>query len=188
MTPGATVPDAARLVAEMADAIESRGSVDLPHDEIVRHATELARSNLRQWELEDQTRDPRAPDSIVAEAKRAIDELNLSRHHLVEEIDAAIDRSVGQDPTASLATESPGMVMDRLSVLVIRRARMAGGAATDGQLAARLHLVETNLAALCSALDALLQEVNSGRRRFLPYQHLKLYADGRSRPASGSRA
>ena len=44
---------------------------------------------------------------------------------LVEEIDAAIDSILDQPATAPIATESPGMVLDRLSVLVIRRARTA---------------------------------------------------------------
>ena len=59
---------------------------------------------------------------MIANAKREIDRLNIGRHRMVQEIDAAFDASLDQQATAPLATESPGMVLDRLSVLVIRRA------------------------------------------------------------------
>ena len=81
---------------------------------------DLLRSNLDQWNLEDNARGPGADDAAVAQAKRAIDQLNAGRHRIVEEIDAAIDRAVTQTASAPLATESPAMAFDRLSVLVIR--------------------------------------------------------------------
>ena len=98
---------------------------------------ELVDSNLRQWDLEDTTRDPGASDTRVANAKREIDRLNLARHRLVEEIDAAIDSALDQPATAPIATESPGMVLDRLSVLVIRRARTAAASSRDPRFADR---------------------------------------------------
>ena len=51
---------------------------------------ELHDSNLRQWDLEDGTRVSEASDSVVADAKRAIDKLNLTRHHLIQEIEAVL--------------------------------------------------------------------------------------------------
>jgi hypothetical protein len=72
------------------------------------------------------------------------------------------------------------MVLDRLSVLVIRIARTAEKArsVSDGAdaYADRLPSLQRQLAALESALEALLRDVSAGTRRFLPYEHLKLYA------------
>jgi hypothetical protein len=49
--------------------------------------------------------------------------------------------------------------------------------------AARLPVLQEQLALLQEALDSLLEDVRTGRRRFVPYQSLKLY-----RPqATGSR-
>ena len=135
----------------------------------------LVESNLRQWDLEDTTRDPAASDAAVAGAKRAIDRLNLARHQIVQEIDTAIDAGLDQPATAPLATESPGMVLDRLSVLVIRRARTSAASAEDPAWADRVPLLESGLTTLTLALDSYLDELRSGRRRFVPYEHLKLY-------------
>ena len=127
--------------------------------------------------LEDVTRDPDADDATVAGAKRAIDCLNLARHDLVERIDAAVDDAVEQSPTAPMATESPGMVVDRLSVLVIRLARMTAASelAPDGDFDRRLAALRAQIDALSEGLDTYLDELVLGRRRFLPYEHLKLY-------------
>ena len=136
---------------------------------------DLVASNLRQWDLEDTSRDPSAGDTVIANAKREIDRLNISRHHMVQEIDSAFDASLDQQATAPLATESPGMVLDRLSVLVIRRARTTAASSHDASYGDRVGAVEAQLAALSVAFDAYAAELRAGTRRFLPYEHLKLY-------------
>jgi Protein of unknown function (DUF4254) len=146
---------------------------------VVGRLLDLLRSNLDQWNLEDNARGPGADDRAVAEAKRAIDQLNAGRHRIVEEIDAAIDRAVTQTASASLATESPAMAFDRLSVLMIRihnTERAAGEEASEaGGYAARLPLLYVQLADLQQAIDGLIGDVRDGTRRFVPYQSLKLY-------------
>lgn len=136
---------------------------------------DLVGSNLRQWDLEDTSRNPSADDTVIANAKREIDRLNIGRHHMVQEIDAAFDSSLDQQATAPLATESPGMVLDRMSVLVIRRARTTAASSHDASYADRVGAVESQLAALSVAFDAFTAELRAGTRRFLPYEHLKLY-------------
>jgi hypothetical protein len=140
---------------------------------------DLLRSNLDQWTLEDDARGRGADEAAVAGAKRAIDQLNAGRHHIVEEIDAAIDGGVTQTASAPLATESPAMAFDRLSVLVIRihhTERAAGEGASDADLyAARLPVLYRQLTDLQQAIDGLIGDVREGTRRFVPYQSLKLY-------------
>jgi hypothetical protein len=141
---------------------------------------DLHRTNISQWSLEDDGRRPGVNDATIARAKRAIDALNTTRHHLIEAIDAGIDAATPQAPAAPPVTESPGMVLDRLSVLVIRiyHTELAAGpepSDTD-PYGARLPVLHRQLATLEEALEALLRDVRAGRRRFLPYQHLKLYA------------
>jgi hypothetical protein len=135
----------------------------------------LVLSNLRQWELEDSTRDPDASDGVVAGAKREIDRLNAGRHHFMEQIDASIEAGLDQSPAAPIATESPGMVLDRLSVLVIRRARTASASLRHPKYAKRVPDIESRLAILSSAFDSYIDELRAGTRRFLAYESFKLY-------------
>ena len=173
---------------------DGRTGADRPDpDGLMELLLELLRSNLAQWQLEDVTRTPGADDATVAGAKRSIDRLNLERHRLTERIDAAIDAALVQSATATPATESPAMAFDRLSVLAIRldrtqrAARMAGNG--GGEYARRLLRLNGQLDELAAALDALLEDVQTGRRRFAPYEHLKLYAPETPRPrrADGTR-
>jgi hypothetical protein len=147
---------------------------------------ELLLSNLEQWELEDVTRTPEADDATIARAKRSIDSLNLERHHLAERVDATIDAALVQSDTATPSTESPAMAFDRLSVLAIRldRTQRAAGMAGNGggDFGRRLLRLSGQLEGLAAAIDALLDDVRAGRRRFVPYEHLKLYAPETTRP------
>jgi hypothetical protein len=147
---------------------------------------DLLHSNLEQWELEDVSRAAGADDASVAGAKRSIDRLNLERHRLTERIDAAIDAVLVQSASATPSTESPAMAFDRLSVLAIRldrTDRAARKSTNDGdEIGRRLVRLSVHLDGLAAAIDALLDDVRAGRRRFVPYEHLKLYGSGTSRP------
>lgn len=175
MRAGLVLPPAAQIVAAMERAVTGDG----------RHAPawatllgDLVASNLRQWDLEDMTRDRGASDVVVADAKREIDRLNRGRHRLVEEIDASIDAGLDQAATGPIATESPGMVLDRLSVLIIRRVRTAALAVRDPAYTDRMAVLDAQLAALSAALDSYMEELRSGARRFLRYESLKIYGRG----------
>ncbi len=169
-------PTAAELVTEMERAIT--GGACASRIPWVTLVAELVGSNLEQWELEDASRDPCATDEQVATAKRGIDRLNIGRHHLVEQIDASIAAGLDQAPGAPLATESPGMVLDRLSVLVIRRVRTESASVARSDYAGRLPELAARIAALSSAFDSYVDELQAGTRRFLPYEHFKLYRFG----------
>lgn len=173
MTADGALPRAAELVEEMRGAVAGRPPTGTPA--LGGLVAGLTAVNLRQWDLEDTTRDPEASDAAIAGAKRAIDEHNLTRHRLVQEIDAAIEDLVDPPATATLATESPGMVVDRLSVLVIRRDRTVAASSRDAAYAVRLPALDAQLGALVTALDGYLDELRAGARRFSAHEPLKLY-------------
>lgn len=184
MTLDAVLPSSAEVVTAFERVL--RGGPRTTQGRIMGLLFDLLESNLGQWQLEDVSRDREATDASVATAKRQIDALNLGRHRLVQEIDAAVAAVLTPPPpSAPLATESPGMVFDRLSVLVIRlqRTELAAtpGSPDSATFAARLAGLREHLAALCRALDALMEELQEGRRGFVLYEHLKLY--GASSPA-----
>jgi len=140
---------------------------------------ELHHNNVVQWNREDAARRDDADDRAVAAAKRDIDALNARRHELVEAIDAELAVGADQDPAARPTTESPAMVFDRLSVLVIRLCFTEDAASSQGVdrdlYAARVPVLQEQLALLQEGLEALFEDVRTGRKRFLPYQSLKLY-------------
>ncbi len=116
----------------------------------------------------------------MAAAKRAIDRLNSARHRFIEAIDRAVVRVIsGGGGEAPLVTESPGMAVDRLSVLVIRltstEARATSGASDGGLCAERLPRLREQLKALEESIDTLLDDLAMGHRRFVAYESLKLY-------------
>ena len=139
----------------------------------------LHHNNVVQWNRENATRGDDADDHTVAAAKRDIDALNTKRHELVEAIDEALAAGIDQAPAAAPTTESPAMVFDRLSVLVIRISSTEDAATSERDdrdlYAARLPVLRRQLALLQEALEALFDDVRAGRKRFVPYQSLKLY-------------
>jgi hypothetical protein len=178
--PPPVVPDVAQVVARFQQALRQD---ELPAGEgVLRTLLDLHRNNMEQWRWEDTTRDEGASDAVVAAAKRAIDAHNATRHRLVEAIDAALAGTLEQDPSATPATESPGMVFDRLSVLAIRLHVTEERAERDG-FSDRLPLLRDQLVTLQRALDGLLDDLRGGRKRFVSYRSLKVYGGG---PAAGA--
>jgi hypothetical protein len=141
-------------------------------------------ANFELWHEEDKARDPQAtPEKIVA-IKRAIDGLNQRRNDLMERIDRMLLEGAGEQRTeAPLHSETPGMMIDRLSILELKRfhtaeevARTAGEEHVQRNQQ-RLAVLKEQRDDLRDALDALWAEVMSGRRRFKLYRQMKMYND-----------
>ncbi len=149
-------------------------------------AAALHRNNVDQWEREDDARRDDADDHRGAGAKRDIDRMNGVRHSYIEAIDRAILDVTGSRAAAPLATESPGMVIDRLSVMVIRldstEARAAADTGDARVFAGRLPRLRSQLAALEEATATLLDDLATGTRRFFAYESFKLYGTENSGP------
>jgi Protein of unknown function (DUF4254) len=147
--------------------------------EIIDAVLALHRNNAEQWEREDDARKDAADDAMVAAAKRDIDRLNAARHRFIEVIDREISMMINGPDGATLVTESPGMAVDRLSVLIIRLATTEARAASqapDARLyAERLPRLRSQCDALVEAIAALFDDLTEGRRRFVAYASLKLY-------------
>ena len=149
------------------------------------------RANFDLWHEEDKVRGPGASDAAIARLKRSIDALNQTRNDLVEAIDRAFLAAAGvQDPAAPLHSESPGLILDRLSVLALKlyhtaeeARRPTASEAHRQRNLARLDLLREQRADLAACLDRLWQDVLAGRRRFKLYRQLKMYNDPDLNPA-----
>jgi len=149
------------------------------------------RANFDLWHEEDKARDPAASDPTIARVKHAIDALNQRRNDLVEAMDRLLLAAAGpQDPAAPLHSESPGLILDRLSILSLKlyhtaeeSRRASASPAHRARNLARLALLEEQRADLAACLDALWQQVLAGQRRFKLYRQMKMYNDPELNPA-----
>ena len=175
--PEAGAPWVTEIVAEFRRACSQREREE--RGPLMERLVELHRTNLAQWALEDTVRGPGATDATVARAKREIDVLNSQRHRLIEDADAAISKVMTLTLSAPPSTETPAMVCDRLSVLVIRvhHTELAShrAAPEDTGYLDRLPNLHVQLEVLKEALGVLLEDFREGRRRFVPYRSFKLY-------------
>jgi hypothetical protein len=154
------------------------------------------RANFDLWHEEDKARDPGASDAEIAKVKRAIDGLNQRRNDLTEKIDELLLASAGkQNPAAPLNSETPGMMIDRLSILTLKiyhtreeAQRMTATEAHRKKNAARLIVLEEQRSDLAHCLDDLWAEVLAGTRRFKLYRQMKMYNDPELNPAVYGRA
>lgn len=151
-------------------------------------------ANFRLWHIEDEARTPGASDTDLAGVKRRIDSTNQLRNDLVEDLDRMLlswlEEQNLPNPTASLHSESPGLIIDRLSILALKvyhtREETERPDAPEGHSARnldRLRILDEQRADLAACLDALWRETLSGSRRFKLYRQLKMYNDPLLNPA-----
>lgn len=178
------LPTATAILAALRGppATDDSRQPDSARVEIMDPILALHANNAEQWNREDDARRDQADDAVVAAAKRDIDRLNRARHGYIEAIDRAISAALDPSGGAPLVTESPGMAIDRLSVLVIRlaatEARAAAGTPDAGAYTRRLPRLRGQLDALEEATATLLDELASGAWRFYADESLKLYGPG----------
>ena len=164
------------------------------------------RANFDLWHREDEARDPRAQDHHIAGIKHEIDSLNQRRNDLAEQIDIHLlevcrlrpaqplqtqaqpletpAQPSEPQPEVPLHSETPGLIIDRLSILALKifhtadEVRRPG--ASDGhhdRNRNRLSVLNEQRTDLAFCLDGLWTEVLAGRRRFKLYRQLKIYND-----------
>ncbi|MCX6717843.1 MAG: DUF4254 domain-containing protein [Candidatus Taylorbacteria bacterium] len=78
--------------------------------------------NRKLWNLEDSARMTELGSEHVAKPKQEIDKNNQIRNNLISKMDIEITKQMGisSGPQEQLYSESPGMIIDRLSILFIK--------------------------------------------------------------------
>jgi hypothetical protein len=91
-------------------------------DELHRLIYLSIKTNKTLWDLEDSARLSELGDKHVAEAKKSIDKINQSRNNLIREIDMVLYKDLGVISSSpdKFYSESPGMIIDRLSIIFIK--------------------------------------------------------------------
>ena len=149
------------------------------------------RANFDLWHQEDKARDPAANSVTIATVKHRIDTLNQQRNDAVERMDEwLIEHTPFQHPDAVLHSETPGMILDRLSILALKifhtREETDRTSASESHRAnnrARLATLEEQRRDLADALEGLLRAIARGERRIKMYRQMKMYNDPELNPA-----
>ncbi len=187
----------ALLITQMQDEMtaalhetESQVAIETSGDGLMSVAMAQHEANFELWHEEDKARVPGVADAEVARIKHAIDRLNQRRNDLVEKMDMWLLERLDQDAGAPLHSETPGLMIDRLSILALKIYHTTEEAhrttATEAHRlrnAERLSLLEEQRDDLAGCLDALWAEVLKGTRRFKLYRQLKMYNDPELNPA-----
>jgi hypothetical protein len=152
------------------------------------------RANFDLWHIEDEARAPGASDADLAQVKRNIDRTNQLRNDLAEQLDMALlhwlEPQQLLNANAPLNSESPGLMIDRLSILALKvyhtreEAERADAEPRHAERnLQRLAILEAQRSDLAGCLDELWRETLAGTRRFKLYRQLKMYNDPSLNPA-----
>ncbi len=151
-------------------------------------------ANFELWHTEDQARLPHATDHEIAAVKRAIDRINQRRNDLAEACDALLLELLHPlqlpDSGAPLHSESPGLMIDRLSILSLKifhtaeqMNRPGAPAGHAGRNRNRLAILNEQRSDLVECFDRVWDQVLAGACRFKVYRQLKMYNDPDLNPA-----
>jgi hypothetical protein len=177
------------------------GEIDNPYEGFLGIVCLQHEQNFRLWHQEDIARSAEVGNAELAAVKRAIDKLNQQRNDLIERLDDALIEQLAAarvEPIAGarLNTETPGSVIDRLSILSLRVYHMQEqaqrGDASDEHIAkakGRLAILNEQRRDLSGALGELLDDIFAGRKRLKVYRQFKMYNDPTMNPylyAAGS--
>lgn len=145
-----------------------------------------------QWHYEDIIRDPNIEPVAALKLKRQIDASNQDRTDLVEFIDSYFLNKyqlVEKRKDATINTESPAWAIDRLSILALKIYhmqeevnRMDASQEHIQKCQNKLNVLLEQKKDLCSAIDQLLKDIESGKKYMKVYKQMKMYNDNELNP------
>jgi hypothetical protein len=166
-----------------------------PTDAFMTLVQDEHRRNFDLWHEEDKARAPDASDASIATVKRSIDKFNQQRNDLIEKLDDHLlgwlkAKNAKPAPHAPWNSETPGSVIDRLSILSLKVFHMREQAERlDAKpehiqkCRDRLKTLTQQHADLTAALQFLIEDLFAGRKTMKVYRQFKMYNDPDSNPA-----
>ena len=144
-----------------------------------------------QWHLEDLIRIPELDPKDAFALKQRIDKSNQNRTDMVEKID---DYYFGLFKSASenalkMNTESPGWVVDRLSILYLKIFHMNEQVLREDvdknhilECQEKLDILNLQQIDLSDSFDQLLEDYRFGIKKMKVYRQMKMYNDASLNP------
>lgn len=160
--------------------------VTFKNQDIYKLVEENHAFNYQLWHAEDKARRDDMGAEFVYKAKRAIDGFNQQRNNRMEAMDEWFFNALKptQEPTCPVHSESPGMIIDRLSILALKAYHMEeqtrredASEAHKKTCANKLGVIHQQLNQLSLCLEQLLVEIQSQKRTFKVYHQFKMYND-----------
>ncbi len=154
-------------------------------EDFLRLVQENHLRNFELWHEEDIARRDDLGAERVRQAKRAIDRFNQERNNFIEEMDKALVAELRPaESGVPRNSETPGMIIDRLSILALKEYHMReeterADASEDHRAACgeKLARILRQRGDLVECLAELLADVTAGRRTFAVYYQFKMYND-----------
>jgi hypothetical protein len=144
-----------------------------------------------QWHLEDLIRIPDLDPKKGIALKQRIDKSNQNRTDMVEIIDDYYFSlfEASSRNASSMNTESPGWVVDRLSILCLKIFHMEEQVSrTDvdnlhiDDCRKKLGILSLQQNDLSDAFDQLLEDYKNGIKKMKVYRQMKMYNDAKLNP------
>ena len=141
--------------------------------------------NFQLWHEEDIARRDDLGSERVHQAKRAIDRFNQERNNFIEEMDKVLVAALKPlEAGVPRNSETPGMMIDRLSILALKEfhmheetVRTDASEAHRATCAEKLARIVRQRTDLTQCVGDLLADVAAGTRTFAVYYQFKMYND-----------
>lgn len=145
-----------------------------------------------QWHYEDIIRDPNIAAENGILLKRKIDRSNQERTDLVEKIDdyyIELFKNVNYSNESKLNTESPGWVVDRISILCLKIYHMQEQTERKdvseehvNNCIKKLSVLKEQQEDLSQSFNELLDDLENGVKKIKVYRQMKMYNDSSLNP------
>jgi len=143
--------------------------------------------NFLLWHEEDVARIKEIDPLRIVQAKRNIDQYNQSRNNAIEKIDEWILAYLHHhdvQPSDNLHSETPGMMIDRLSIMALKRYHMQEETlrlnVSEDHINAcsrKVAVLDEQIKDLAACLAKVLDQLQTGELNFKVYRQFKMYND-----------